>query len=146
MATKKTEIKETVKNVTKAPAKTEVKAPVKAEVKTEIKTETTAPKTEEVKEEAKKAPAKKAEVKEEAKKAPAKKATPAKAEIKTALYVQFAGNEVTEADIIDKVKAAYVAEGHKESAIKEINLYVKPEEYAVYYVINDKAIGKVNLF
>ena len=150
MATKKTEIKETVKNVTKAPAKTEVKAPVKAEVKTEIKTETTAPKTEEVKaevkEEAKKAPAKKAEVKEEAKKAPAKKATPTKAEIKTALYVQFAGNEVTEADIIDKVKAAYVAEGHKESAIKEINLYVKPEEYAVYYVINDKAIGKVNLF
>ena len=136
MATKKTEIKETVKNVTKAPAKTEVKAPVKAEVKTEIKTETTVPKAEEVK----------AEVKEEAKKAPAKKATPAKAEIKTALYVQFAGNEVTEADIIDKVKAAYVAEGHKESAIKEINLYVKPEEYAVYYVINDKAIGKVNLF
>ena len=149
MATKKTEIKETVKNVTKAPAKTEVKAPVKAEVKTE----TTAPKAEEVKaevkEEAKKAPAKKTEVKEEAKKAPAKKATPAKAakaEIKTALYVQFAGNEATETDIIDKVKAAYVAEGHKESAIKEINLYVKPEEYAVYYVINDKSSGKVNLF
>lgn len=153
MVTKKTEIKETGKNVTKAPAKTEVKAPVKAEVKTEIKTETTVPKAEEVKaevkaevkEEANKAPAKK----EPAKKAPAKKATPvkaAKAEIKTALYVQFAGNEVTEADIIDKVKAAYVAEGHKESAIKEINLYVKPEEYAVYYVINDKAIGKVNLF
>lgn len=148
MITKKTEIKETVKNVTKAPAKTEVKAPVKAEVKTEIKTETTVPKAEEVKAEVK------AEVKEEAKKTPAKKepakkATPAKAakaEIKTALYVQFAGNEVTEADIIDKVKAAYVAEGHKESAIKEINLYVKPEEYAVYYVINDKAIGKVNLF
>jgi hypothetical protein len=149
MVTKKTEIKETGKNVTKAPAKTEVKAPVKAEVKTE----TTVPKAEEVKaevkaevkEEAKKAPAKK----EPAKKAPAKKATPvkaAKAEIKTALYVQFAGNEATEADIIDKVKAAYVAEGHKESAIKEINLYVKPEEYAVYYVINDKAIGKVNLF
>lgn len=149
MVTKKTEIKETGKNVTKAPAKTEVKAPVKAEVKTE----TTVPKAEEVKaevkaevkEEAKKTPAKK----EPAKKEPAKKATPvkaAKAEIKTALYVQFAGNEVTEADIIDKVKAAYVAEGHKESAIKEINLYVKPEEYAVYYVINDKAIGKVNLF
>ncbi len=138
MVTKKTEIKETGKNVTKAPAKTEVKAPVKAEVKTEIKTETTVPKAEEVKAEVK------AEVKEEAKKATPVKA--AKAEIKTALYVQFAGNEVTEADIIDKVKAAYVAEGHKESAIKEINLYVKPEEYAVYYVINDKAIGKVNLF
>lgn len=141
MVTKKTEIKETGKNVTKAPAKTEIKTettvPKAEEVKAEVKAE--------VKEEAKKAPAKK----EPAKKAPAKKATPvkaAKAEIKTALYVQFAGNEVTEADIIDKVKAAYVAEGHKESAIKEINLYVKPEEYAVYYVINDKAIGKVNLF
>ena len=130
--------KATAKVVAKVPAeekKVEVKA---AEVKApEVKAE--------VKEEAKKAPAKK----EPAKKAPAKKATPvkaAKAEIKTALYVQFAGNEATEADIIDKVKAAYVAEGHKESAIKEINLYVKPEEYAVYYVINDKAIGKVNLF
>ena len=138
MVTKKTEIKETGKNVTKAPAKTEIKTettvPKAEEVKAEVKAE--------VKEEAKKTPAKK----EPAKKAPAKKATPAKAEIKTALYVQFAGNEVTEADIIDKVKAAYVAEGHKESAIKEINLYVKPEEYAVYYVINDKAIGKVNLF
>lgn len=141
MVTKKTEIKETGKNVTKAPAKTEIKTettvPKAEEVKAEVKAE--------VKEEAKKAPAKK----EPAKKAPAKKATPvkaAKAEIKTALYVQFAGNEATEADIIDKVKAAYVAEGHKESAIKEINLYVKPEEYAVYYVINDKAIGKVNLF
>lgn len=149
MVTKKTEIKETGKNVTKAPAKTEVKAPVKAEVKTEIKTETTVPKAEEVKAEEVKAEVKAEAKKAPAKKEPAKKATPvkaAKAEIKTALYVQFAGNEVTEADIIDKVKAAYVAEGHKESAIKEINLYVKPEEYAVYYVINDKAIGKVNLF
>ena len=52
------------------------------------------------------------EAPKEEKKAPAKKATPAKAEIKTALYVQFAGNELTEVDIIDKLIAAYVAEGH----------------------------------
>ena len=101
-----------------------------------------------------KAAAVKEEVKETAKKAPAKKA-PAKttaakttktASVDTELFVQFAGNEVSTTDIVAKVKAAYIAEGHKESAIKAIKLYIKPEDGAVYYVINDKASGRVTLF
>ena len=93
-------------------------------------------------------------VKEEVKKAPAKKAaakttavkTTKAASVDTELYVQFAGNEVSTTDIVAKVKAAYIAEGHKESAIKAIKLYIKPEDSAVYYVINDKASGMVSLF
>ena len=96
---------------------------------------------EEVKETAKKAPAKKAP----AKKAPAKTTT-AKKEVVTETYIQYAGQETLTAELLTKVKAAYVAEGHKESAIKSVKLYVKPEDSAVYYVINEKAVGMVSLF
>ena len=116
----------------------EVKETVKA---AEVK-ETKAPVVkEEVKETAKKAPAKKAP----AKKAAAKTTT-AKKEVVTETYIQFAGQETLTSEILAKVKAAYVAEGHKESAIKSVKLYVKPEDSAVYYVINEKAVGVVSLF
>lgn len=127
-AEKVTEVKETVKTAEVKEVK-EVKAPV---VKEEVK--------ETAKETVKKAPAKKAPAKAAAK-APAKKA-----EVVTETYIQYAGQETLTSEILSKVKAAYVAEGHKESAIKSVKLYVKPEDSAVYYVINDKAVGMVSLF
>ena len=122
--TKATEVKE-VKEV-------KVEAPV-AEVK-EVKAEA-------IKAPAKKAPAKKAATTE--KKAPAKKAA-AKAE--TVITVQFMGNEVAIATVEEKVKAQFVAEGHKASSIKSLNIYVKPEEASAYYVINGDVTGRVDLF
>ena len=117
-------------------------AEVKETVKeTEVKETKAAAVKEEVKETAKKAPAKKAP----AKKAPAKTTT-AKKEVVTETYIQYAGQETLTAELLTKVKAAYVAEGHKESAIKSVKLYVKPEDSAVYYVINEKAVGMVSLF
>ena len=114
-------------------------------VKTEVKTEVKA-----AKEPAKKAPAKKAAAKTETakettKKAPAKKAT-AKTEKVVETYVEFAGNQALLANVEASVKAAYVAEGHRESSIKTMRIYVKPEENAAYYVINDNNVGRVNLF
>lgn len=88
---------------------------VKAEAKAE------APKAEEPK-------------KETAKKAPAKR-TAAK-DIKTSVVVQFAGKEVTEKDLIAAVKKAYTKKGNKVGDIKTIEIYVKPEESAAYYVVN----------
>ena len=117
-------------------------AEVKETVKeAEVKETKAAAVKEEVKETAKKAPAKKAP----AKKAPAKTTT-AKKEVVTETYIQYAGQETLTAELLTKVKAAYVAEGHKESAIKSVKLYVKPEDSAVYYVINEKAVGRVSLF
>ena len=83
-----------------------------------------------------KAEAKKAEEpkKETAKKAPAKR-TAAK-DIKTSVVVQFAGKEVTEKDLIAAVKKAYTKKGNKVGDIKTIEIYVKPEESAAYYVVN----------
>ena len=100
----------------------------------------------EVKEEAKKAPAKKAPAKKAAtteKKAPAKKAA-AKAE--TVITLEFGDYTAVMADVEAKVKAQIVAEGVKASAIKSLNIYVKPFENAAYYVVNGDVTGRVDLF
>ena len=121
----------TTKATTKATEVKEVKVEApKAEVKVE------APKAE-----TKKAPAKKAAT--TTKKAPAKKAA---AKSETVITVQFQGNEVTVASVEEKVKAQFVAEGHKASSIKTLNVYVKPEERSAYYVINGDVTGRVDLF
>lgn len=85
-------------------------------------------------------------------KAPAKKATTTKKTTKvaskkeTVITIQHQGNEITVASVEEKVKAAFVADGHKASTIKTLNIYVKPEEYAAYYVINGDYTGRVYLF
>lgn len=48
--------------------------------------------------------------------------------------------------IEEKVKAQFVAEGHRAGAIKKLDIYIKPEENAAYYVINEKFSGRVDLF
>ena len=110
-----------------------------AEVKAAVKaTETKAVvKAEEVKAEAKEVVAKKAET-------VVKKAeeTVKKAEV----FVQFDGNEDVVANVIERAKEAFTADGHRASSIKSLKVYLKPEEYAAYYVINDTYAGKVNLF
>lgn len=118
------------KNPIAAAAKKMAAAPVSNST-VEVK----AAETKTVKAEAK-AEAKKAEEpkKETAKKAPAKRTT-AK-DIKTSVVVQFAGKEVTEKDLIAAVKKAYTKKGNKVGDIKTIEIYVKPEESAAYYVVN----------
>ena len=64
----------------------------------------------------------------------------------TVITIQHQGNEITVASVEEKVTAAFVAEGHKASTIKTLSIYVKPEEYAAYYVINDEFTGRVYLF
>ncbi|MGN0484929.1 MAG: DUF6465 family protein [Lachnospiraceae bacterium] len=103
-----------------------------------------------VKEAEKKAePVKKAE----AEKPAAKKAEPkaakkpvVKEEVKPEIYVQYSNQESKLNDLIEQAKQAFVAEGHRVSSIKALRLYVKPEENAAYYVINDKMTGELELF
>lgn len=49
-------------------------------------------------------------------------------------------------DIVARVKALYVADGHRESSIKSLQIYMKPQEWKAYYVINGKITGDINLF
>ncbi len=64
-----------------------------------------------------------------------------KATEKVTAYVEFDGRQISTAEIADKVREAYKAE-NKRGAIKSIEIYVKPEENAAYYVVNGKAEGK----
>ena len=99
---------------------------------------------------AKKAPAKKAAEKKEVaeKKAPAKKAPAKKAAAKTetVITLEFGDYSAIMATVEEKVKAQYVAEGHKASSIKTLNIYVKPFENSAYYVVNGEVTGRVDLF
>ncbi len=124
-----------------------VKAATKAaEAKTvEVKAETTP--VVEAKEEVKEVVEVKAEEKAEEKKAPAKKAaattkkTTAKVDEKVVLQLGFA--EYTTEDIVDMCKKAYEAEN--KTKIKNIDVYVKPEDRKAYYVVNEKVAGAVEL-
>lgn len=61
-------------------------------------------------------------------------------------YIQMFGKEYKESEILEKVEEAWKAEGHRISSIKSLELYVKPEDDAAYYVINGgKFSGKVEL-
>ena len=85
-----------------------------------------------------------------AKKAPAKKpATTAKkaaAKTETVITLEFGDYSAIMATVEEKVKAQYVAEGHKASSIKTLNIYVKPFENSAYYVVNGDVTGRVDLF
>lgn len=127
----KAEVKPAVKAAIKAEsAKAEVKAEAKAEAKPAAKKETAK------KETVKKAPAKKAETKTAAK-APAKKAA-----VKEAISVQFAGKSYTTEELVKIAKDVWKYDlKQKATDFKSVELYVKPEESMVYYVINGDVTG-----
>lgn len=75
------------------------------------------------------------------KKAAAKKTT--KKEMKVKAVVEYYGKQVEEKEIIARVKKAWTKTGKKVGDIKSMELYIKPEEAAVYYVINGTATGAV---
>ena len=73
------------------------------------------------------------------------KMTKAKTAAKAAsekIVLQMGGREdVIMNSLIDRVKAAYVAEGHKADSIKNIEVYIKVDENMAYYVIDGYASG-----
>lgn len=100
-----------------------------------------APAAEEVKAEPKKRGRKPGSTTKTTAKAPAEKAA-----AKTEIILQYGSQEADVCKLEEKVKAAFVAEGHRAGTIKSLNIYVKPEDYAAYYVINEKFSGRVDLF
>ena len=131
-------------------------AEVKAEVVTEAVKETVAEALAE--KPAKKPAAKKTPAKKTATKTPAKaadKKTTAKTATKTAakttratapvetVKVQFGGNEYDFAEIKKAVEADYKSKF--KGKVKTIEFYIKPEDKAVYYVINGDFSDKIEL-
>ena len=78
--------------------------------------------------------------------APVKKAASKKAELKTEMFLQFAGKEYTDKEIFDKIKYVWSKVlKNKVGDMKDVKIYLKPEESAAYYVINGDTTGKVDL-
>ena len=114
-------------------------------------TKTAEAKTEEPKkEEPKKAATKKTAEKKEtatAKKATAKKA-PAekKEETKATIVLQYADKDVTYDTLVENAKNVYQYDmGGKVEDINTLDLYVKPEESKVYFVVNGEINGECML-
>lgn len=62
---------------------------------------------------------------------------------KTSLFVEYQGKQADDKAIIAAVKKAWTEAGNKVGDMKTMELYIKPEEASVYYVINETETGKV---
>ena len=117
----------------KAPAKKSAAGTAKAAKTT--KTAKTA-KTEEPKAEEPKAEAPKA------KKAPAK----AKKNVESVLHIQYGGRSYSQEDLMNIAKDVWKYDlKREEGELESVELYVKPEENKVYYVMNGEVTGNFDI-
>lgn len=91
-----------------------------------------------VKEEVKKTGGKKTAAKKTAAKRTVKK------EVTQTVYVQYAGKNVAVEDMLPKIKKVWQKAGNKIRDIKDVKLYVKPEDNKVYFVVNDEFCDSVD--
>lgn len=108
----------------------EIKATAKTAARTAVKEAKAAKET-----------VKKTAAKEAVKKTAAKR--PSKKDMKVRTFVEYYGKQVEEKEMIARVKKAWTKKGKRVGEIKTMELYVKPEEGAIYYVINSEETGAV---
>ena len=127
------ETKET-EETPKAPAKKPVGRPRKATATTTKRTRKTATKTVEKAEETVAA----------VEKPVTQKRTRRAKEVSAEVYVQYLGREILAKDILNNIKKIWTDDmGKKEKNLKDIKIYIKPEESKAYYVINGDVSGSV---
>lgn len=56
--------------------------------------------------------------------------------IKTTINIQHDGIEVTDKQIVDKIKKTWTESGKLVKDIETLDVYVKPAENMIYYVVN----------
>ena len=137
MAEAKKTAKATVKKpVAKAAAETTKKAAAKT-----TETKTTAAKTT-----AKTTAAKTTAAKKTTTRTAAAKTTKKAAAVKENISIQFAGKDYTTEQLVKIAKDVWEFDLKKDPAdFKEVQLYVKPEEAKVYYVINGTETGSFDI-
>ena len=81
-----------------------------------------------------------------AKKETAAKTTTRKTAVKETIHVQFSGKTYTTEDLVKIAKDVWTYDLKKKVGdFKNVELYVKPEESVVYYVINGEEKGSFNI-
>lgn len=134
---------ETTAAVTEAPVEAAVET--KAEVKAEVKEEA-APAAAEKKAAHKGAVKKATETVKTAAEKVAKATKKAIEPTTSAVFVQYMGKEIVCKDVVAAVKEIWTKEmGNKESDLKDIKVYIKPEDNGAYYVLNGDITGFIGL-
>ena len=65
-------------------------------------------------------------------------------EVSAEVYVQYLGREILAKDILNNIKKIWTDDmGKKEKDLKDVKIYIKPEESKAYYVINGDVSGSV---
>ena len=62
----------------------------------------------------------------------------AKKAVKYTVLIEYQGRQISAEDAMQAAVKAYEAE-HKDVELKTVELYIKPEENAAYYVVNGDA-------
>lgn len=141
---KTTAKKTTPKTAEKKTAKKEDKEPVQEEkTETAEAAKTTAKKTTKTAEKRPVGRPKSTAAKKTAEKKTTAARKPVKKEVKHELYFQYNGNQIDEETLINRVKADLADQNIE---VKELKVYLKPEDNACYYVANGNVAGKVDLY
>lgn len=69
-----------------------------------------------------------------------------KKELSYEVILQYRDYEVDMERIMKNVRQVYASRGYDVASIESVQIYIKPEDFTVYYVINDNICGKVRLF
>ena len=59
------------------------------------------------------------------------------------ITIQFQGRERSQENILQQIRREVLAQGIDDEEIEHVDIYIKPEEQAVYYVINRQIEGKI---
>lgn len=69
--------------------------------------------------------------------------------MKSTFNVEYQGKQIESKQVIANAKKVWVDAGNKDRKVKDLknlDLYVKPEENAVYYVFNEEESGSFPLY
>lgn len=124
----------------KAPAKRRCAKPECAETKKNVKAEP------EKKAAAKPAAEKATKTTKESTKKTSAKSGAQETKQKSSLHIQYAGKSLSEEELIKRAKDSWQYDlGNEAGDLNSIELYVKPEENKVYYVINEDVTGSFDI-
>ncbi|MDY3908243.1 MAG: DUF6465 family protein [Eubacterium sp.] len=65
------------------------------------------------------------------------------AKAKKNIIIQYQGRERTEQHLLEQIRQDAARQGVPDDDIMELDVYVKPEEHSVFYVINKETEGKI---
>ena len=75
-----------------------------------------------------------------------RKTTAKKTETVTEVYVQYWGKEIHTSEVADRIKKIWTDDmGKKATDLKDLKIYIKPEDNGAHYVINGDVTGFIGL-